>query len=360
MTTTPKMRLPLSQGPLKAPPLDGKSVDLLKELYATIVLCRRFEEAAAKAYGQGKIGGFCHLYIGQESVGVGAISALHKDDWIVTTYRDHAQFLARGGDPKKAMAELFGRAGGCSKGMGGSMHFFDADKGFMGGWGIVGGHIPLAVGLAFAAQYRGEKRVALVFFGEGATAQGAFHEGMSLAALWKLPVVFVCENNHYAMGTPVEREVPVEDLTQLASAYDMARDRLDETRDVLEVRARVGKAVERARQGGGPTFLECVTYRYRGHSMSDPAKYRTKEEVEAWKVLDPIPISRRRLEESGVPPRDLDAIEAKADKTIEEAVAFAEAQPEPTWEDVLACSSAPDRGGREGAEPPPRSPEETR
>jgi pyruvate dehydrogenase E1 component alpha subunit len=306
-----------------------------------MLLERRFEEAAAKAYGMGKIGGFCHLYIGQEAVGTGAISALEKDDYVVTTYRDHAQFLARGGDPKKAMAELFGRRGGCSSGLGGSMHFFDAEKGFLGGWGIVGGHVPLAVGAAFKAKYRGEKRVALVFFGEGATAQGAFHEGMSLAALWRLPVVFVCENNQYAMGTPIEREVPVDDLTKLAAAYDMERDRLADTRDVLEVRSRIAKAVERARRGDGPTFIEAVTYRFRGHSMSDPAKYRTKEEVEAWKANDPVLVGRTRLEASGVPSKDLDALEAWAERTIEEAVAWADAQPEPTWDDVIGNVYAP-------------------
>jgi pyruvate dehydrogenase E1 component alpha subunit len=327
----------------KASSLDAKETERLKELWRTMLVCRRFEEAAAKAYGQGKIGGFCHLYIGQEAVGTGAISALDKDDWIVTTYRDHAQFIARGGDPKKAMAELFGRRGGCSRGLGGSMHFFDVEKGFLGGWGIVGNHVPLAVGAAFKAKYAGEKRVALVFFGEGATAQGAFHEGMSLAALWKLPVVFVCENNHYAMGTPVEREVPVDDLTKLASAYDMVRDRLDDTRDVLEVRTRIGKAVERARKGEGPTFIECVTYRYRGHSMSDPAKYRTKEEVEAWKANDPVVVGRRRLEASGVKATELDAIEAAAEKLIDDAVAYADSQPEPTWDDVLECSYSPSK-----------------
>jgi pyruvate dehydrogenase E1 component alpha subunit len=339
MSTVPKLRLPAHGTGPELRKIDPARVDLAKELYGTIVLCRRFEEAAAKAYGQGKIGGFCHLYIGQESVGVGAISTLEKDDWIVTTYRDHAQFLARGGDPKQAMAELFGKRAGCSRGLGGSMHFFDVAKGFMGGWGIVGAHVPLAVGAAFAAKYRNEKRVALVFFGEGATAQGAFHEGMSLAALWKLPIVLVCENNHYAMGTPVEREVPVDDLTELASAYDMTRDRLEDTRDVLEVRSRVGAAVERARRGQGPTFIECVTYRYRGHSMSDPAKYRTKEEVDAWKLVDPIPFTRVRLEAAGVASSELDAIEARAEKQIEEAVAFAEREAEPTWDDVLECAT---------------------
>jgi pyruvate dehydrogenase E1 component alpha subunit len=298
-----------------------------------MVLARRFEEAAAKAYGQGKIGGFCHLYIGQEAVGIGAISALGPDDKIVTTYRDHAQYIARTGDVKGAMAELFGRATGCSKGLGGSMHMFDVKKGFLGGWGIVGGHVPLAAGAAFAAKYRGDPAVALVFFGEGATAQGAFHEGMSLAALWKLPMVFVCENNQYAMGTPLESESPVgDDLTKLASAYDMQRDRLEPSNDVLLVRERVGKAVERARRGEGPTFMEMVTYRYRGHSMSDPAKYRTKEEVEAWKGADPIPTAARRLLAMGVKQDELDAIDSAAEKEIEDAVAWADVQPEPTWD----------------------------
>ncbi|MEZ0230963.1 MAG: pyruvate dehydrogenase (acetyl-transferring) E1 component subunit alpha [Planctomycetota bacterium] len=335
------MRLPASSATGDKPAsLDAKQAELLKELWKTIVLCRRFEEAAAKAYGMGKIGGFCHLYIGQEAVGVGAISALEKDDYIVTTYRDHAQFLARGGSVKKAMAELFGRAGGCSKGLGGSMHFFDVEKGFLGGWGIVGNHIPLAVGTAFKAKYAGEKRVALVFFGEGATAQGGFHEAMSLASLWRLPIVFVCENNHYAMGTPIDREVPVDDLTKLASAYDMQRDRLEDTRDVLEVRGRMQKAFDRARRGEGPTFIEAITYRYRGHSMSDPAKYRTKEEVEAWKAHDPLLVGRKRLEASGVSAKELDGIEAWAEKEIDDAVAWADAQPEPVWDDVVGNTYA--------------------
>jgi pyruvate dehydrogenase E1 component alpha subunit len=328
------MRLPAGAA-AKETPLDADGKKLLRDLYRTMALCRRFEESSAKAYGMGKIGGFCHLYIGQEAVGIGAISALEKDDYVVTTYRDHAQFIARGGDPKKAMAELFGRAGGCSKGLGGSMHFFDVEKGFYGGWGIVGNHVPLAVGTAFKAKYRGEKRVAIVFFGEGATAQGGFHEGMSLAALWKLPIVFICENNHYAMGTPIEREVPVDDLTKLASAYDMKRDRLADTRDVLEVRSRIGEAIARARRGEGPTFIEAVTYRYRGHSMSDPAKYRTKEEVEAWRENDPVLVARKRLLANGVAEAELQAIDDAVEKQMDEVVAYADAQPEPTWDDVI-------------------------
>jgi pyruvate dehydrogenase E1 component alpha subunit len=339
MSTSPKIRRPV-EAPATASPNQADRA-LLLDLYRRMVVARRFEEAAAKAYGQGKIGGFCHLYIGQEAVGIGSIAALGPHDKIVTTYRDHAQYIARTGDVKGAMAELFGRATGCSKGMGGSMHMFDAEKGFLGGWGIVGGHVPLAAGAAFAAKYRGEPGVALVFFGEGATAQGAFHEGMSLAALWKLPIVFVCENNQYAMGTPLEKEVPVgDDLTKLASAYDMQRDRLEPSNDVLLVRERVLKAVERARRGEGPTFMEMVTYRYRGHSMSDPAKYRTKEEVEAWKAADPIPTAGRRLLALGISQADLDAIDSAAEKEIDEAVAFADGSPEPTWETVQRAAYA--------------------
>jgi pyruvate dehydrogenase E1 component alpha subunit len=340
MSSTPKIRRPSEAAPTATPTEADRAV--LLDLYGRMVVCRRFEEAAAKAYGQGKIGGFCHLYIGQEAVGLGAIAALGPDDYVIATYRDHAQYIARTGDVKGAMAELFGRKGGCSHGLGGSMHMFDASKGFLGGWGIVGGHVPLAAGTAFAAKYRGESRVALVFFGEGATAQGAFHEGMSLAALWKLPIVFLCENNHYAMGTPIEREVAVgEDLTQLASAYDMEHDRLETTNDVLFVRERVARAVERARSGGGPTFLEMVTYRFRGHSMSDPAKYRTKEEVELWKAKDPIPTTRARLESLGVAAAELDQIEARAEKEVEDAVAWADAQPEPDWETVKVTYATP-------------------
>ncbi|MBI3723555.1 hypothetical protein HY251_06330 [bacterium] len=193
-----------------------------------MVRCRLFEEASAKAYAQGKIGGFCHLYIGQEAVGVGAISTLGPEDKVLASYRDHAHFLARGGDAKAAMAELFGRASGCSSGLGGSMHFFDVEKGFLGGWGIVGGQIPLAAGAAFASKYRGDGGVALCFFGEGATNQGAFHEALSLSALWKLPAVFLCENNHYAMGTPQERGHAMREISGLASSYEIARDRVAE------------------------------------------------------------------------------------------------------------------------------------
>ncbi|MBI3722696.1 pyruvate dehydrogenase (acetyl-transferring) E1 component subunit alpha [bacterium] len=317
-----------------ASPAESGPRKLLLDLYARMLLCRRFEEAAAKAYAQGKIGGFCHLYIGQEAVAVGAIATLGPDDRVVCTYRDHAHFLARGGDPKAAMAELLGRRAGCSSGLGGSMHMFDPARGFLGGWAIVGSHVPVGVGTAFAAKYREEKRVSLVFFGEGATAQGAFHEGMALAQLWKLPVVFVCENNHYAMGTPMEKEVPVEDLTNIALSYEMARDRLPETQDVLAVFEHIERAVERARRGEGPTFIECVTYRYRGHSMTDPAKYRTKEEVEEWKAKDSIPLARARLLSLGVAEGDLAAIDLAVEKKIEEAVLFAESEPEPSWEDA--------------------------
>ncbi len=328
------------------PPAEGSSRATLLELYRKMLLCRRFEEAAAKAYAQQKISGFCHLYIGQEAVACGAISTLEADDFIICTYRDHAHFLARGGDPKAAMSELFGRRTGCSKGLGGSMHFFDPSRGFFGGWAIVGGHVPLGAGFAFAAKYRNEKRVALIFFGEGATAQGAFHEGMALAQLWKLPVVFICENNQYAMGTPISRELPIEDVTKIALAHDMAHDRLADTQDPQVVREHVKKAVDRAREGGGPTFIECVTYRYRGHSMTDPAKYRTKEEVEVWKAKDSIPFARQRLLGLGVPEKELAELDAAVEKEIEDAVAFAESQPEPEWKDVVENIYAPPRSAR--------------
>src|SRR5579864_8760320 len=252
--------------------------DHLAHLYREMLLIRRVEEESARAYAQGKIGGFLHLYIGQEAVAVGALAALRPDDYVITTYRDHGIALAKGMSSRALLAELFGKVTGCSRGLGGSMHMFDKEHNMLGGYGIVGGHIPLAAGTAFASKYKGDGRVTLCFFGDGSVPQGAFHEGVALAALWRLPVVFICENNLYSMGTPLYRSLSVADVSQKALAYGIARDRFD-GEDVIRVRDRVAEAVRRARNESLPTLIEIRTYRFRGHSMSDAGLYRTKEEV---------------------------------------------------------------------------------
>jgi pyruvate dehydrogenase E1 component alpha subunit len=300
---------------------------LLTELYRQMLAIRRLEEASAKAYSQGKIGGFLHLIIGQESVCVGAISALRPEDYVVATYREHGHAYAKGMTARAILAELYGKKTGCSRGLGGSMHLFDAEHNFLGGYGIVGGHVPIAAGVAFKAKYLGEKRVTLCFFGEGSSNIGGFFEGLALAALWKLPVVFICENNMYAMGTPLYRSLSVEDVSMKALAFGMARDRFDGD-DVLRVRARIAEAVERARETNEPTVVEVRTYRFRGHSMSDPGQYRTKEEVEEWKKRDPVALARRRLvEEAGAGEEELKVVEDKVRVEIEDAVRFAEESP---------------------------------
>jgi pyruvate dehydrogenase E1 component alpha subunit len=305
----------------------------LQRLYRQMQLIRRVEEEAARAYAQGKIGGFLHLYIGQESVGVGALAALQPEDYVVGTYRDHGLAIAKGMSPRAVMAELFGKATGCSKGLGGSMHLFDAPNGMLGGYGIVGGHIPLAAGCAFASKYRGDGRVTLCFFGEGSVTIGSFHEALSLAALWHLPIVFICENNEYAMGTPLSRTLSVEDVSQKALAYGMVRDRFF-ARDVLEVKQRIGEAVERARQTSEPTLVEVRTYRFRGHSMSDPGKYRTADEIDAQKKLDPLNRAREQLKMLGRTEEALAALDAEVEQEVQDAVKFADESPEPT-PDVL-------------------------
>jgi pyruvate dehydrogenase E1 component alpha subunit len=296
----------------------------LLEYYRQMLAIRRIEEAAAKAYSQGgKIGGFLHLYIGQEAVAVGASAALKPEDYVMTSYRDHGHAYARGMTARAIMAELYGKEGGCSKGLGGSMHFFDAASNFLGGWGIVGGHLPLGAGSAFASKYRNDGRVTLCFFGDGAVSQGAAHEAFSLAALWKLPVIFICENNLYSMGTPLSRTLSVEDVSQKALAYGMARDRFDGY-DVLKVRDRIADAVRRARYESQPTLIEVRCYRYRGHSMSDPGLYRTKEEVEEFKKQDCLLIARQYLEKLGAQDKEFDEIEEKVKGEVEDAVKFAE------------------------------------
>jgi len=320
MGTPDKRRVELDEEPVQS------TVEELKPLYRQMLAIRRLEEAAAKAYSQGKIGGFLHLIIGQEAVCVGSIAALRPDDYVVATYRDHGHAYAKGIPARPMLAELYGKKTGLVKGLGGSMHFFDKKTNFLGGHGIVGGHVPIAVGAAFASKYRGDGRVCLCFFGEGASTIGGFAEGLALAALWKLPVVLICENNQYSMGTPLYRSLAVEDVSMRALAHGMARDRFDGD-DVLKVKSRIAAAVERARETGEPTLVEVITYRFRGHSMSDPGLYRTKDEVEEWRRRDPLGRARSRLVELGAPENVLEALEAEVKKEIEDAVQFAESSP---------------------------------
>lgn len=302
----------------------------LLPLFEKMQLIRRVEEEAARAYVQGKIGGFLHLYIGQEAIATGTEAAIRKTDWVITTYRDHGFSLVRGTSARAVVAELYGKDTGCSRGLGGSMHMFDGPNRFLGGHGIVGGHVALATGVGFRSKYLKNEDVTVCFFGEGATNIGGFHEGLSLAGLWKLPVVFVCENNLYSMGTPIERTMPAKDLTDKAAGYAMARDRF-EGQDVIEVRDRIKVAVERARSGGGPTLIEIVTYRFRGHSMSDPGKYRTADEVEAKKRSgDPLRIARERLLAAGMTEAEITAVEAKVEAEVEDAIRFADESPPAT------------------------------
>ena len=299
-------------------------------MYRRMKLIRRVEEESARAYSQAKIGGFLHLYIGQEAIAVGTEAAIRKTDHVLTTYRDHGFALARGTSARAVMAELFGKDTGCSRGLGGSMHMFDKENRFYGGHGIVGGHVAVAAGIAFRARYMQEDEVTLVFFGEGATNIGGFHEGVSLAGLWNLPIVFVCENNQYSMGTPLTRTMPAEDLTDKAAGYGIAKDRFD-GHEVITVRDRIGEAVKRAREGGGPTLIEILTYRFRGHSMSDPGKYRTSEEVEERKRKhDPLLIARAAMLEAGMSEADLDAIDAEVEEVVQDAVKFADESPDAT------------------------------
>lgn len=307
---------------------------LMQDLLYKMLLIRVFEDKAAEMYARGRIAGFLHLYNGEEAVAVGAISALREEDLVVTHYRDHGHAIAKGSDPKRLMAELFGRATGVCKGKGGSMHFYDAQVGHWGGFAIVAGHLPLAVGLAFASEYLGKGQVVLVFFGDGATNNGYFHEALNVAALWRVPVVFLCENNHYGMGTALRKSSAVQEIARKALAYDMPSERIDGM-DVLAVREAAMKAVDRARQGWGPTLLEAVTYRFRGHSMADPVLYRTKAEVEAWLKRDPIVLFRERLEQEGLlGPGEFEAMEREVIEQVEEAVRFAEESPPPPLEEL--------------------------
>jgi pyruvate dehydrogenase E1 component alpha subunit len=313
--------------------------------FENMLLQRRFEEKAGQLYGQQKIKGFCHLYIGQEACSSGSVSALKEGDKWITAYRDHGQPLALGTDPGKVMAELMAKATGISKGKGGSMHMFDKERGFFGGHGIVGGQVPLGAGIAFAEKYNGTDNLCICMMGDGAVRQGAFHEALNMAMTWKLPVIFVIENNGYAMGTSVERTSNVKDLYTLGEAYDMPSAPVD-AMNPENVHVAVEEAADRARRGDGPTLLEFRTYRYKGHSMSDPAKYRTKEELQDYKDRDPIEYVRAKLiDNKWATEEQLKEIDAKIKADVIEYVKFAEESPYPdpseAYKDVYAQDDYP-------------------
>lgn len=306
---------------------------------------RRFEERAGQLYIQQKIRGFCHLYIGQEALVAGAESAIRPDDNMITAYRDHAHPIGRGMHPKYIMAELYAKSTGCSRGKGGSMHLFSKEHHFFGGHGIVGGQIPLGAGIAMADQYLGTGRITLCYMGDGAVRQGALHEAFNMAMLWKLPVVFIIENNNYAMGTSVQRTSNVHDLYKLGLSYEMPSFQVDGMR-CEDVHEAIESAAERARKGEGPTLLEMKTYRYRGHSMSDPAKYRTKEEVDEYKSKDPIEqVLSTIMKNKWMTEADVEATEAKVKALVDESVQFAEESPFPEphelYEDVYVQADYP-------------------
>lgn len=313
--------------------------------YEEMLLWRKFEEKAGQLYIQQKIRGFCHLYIGQEAVVAGSVAAMEEGDKVITAYRDHVHPIALGVPAKEIMAELFGKKTGIVKGKGGSMHMFSKEKNFFGGHGIVGGQIPLGAGIAFADKYRGDKNVTLTYMGDGAVRQGAFHEALNMAMTWKLPVIFIIENNNYAMGTSVERTSNVSDLYKLGHGYEMPSEPVNGM-SFEAVYEAVKKAADRARKGEGPTLLEMKTYRYKGHSMSDPAKYRTKEEVEDYKSQDPIQqvleiITKNKYAND----EELEAIQLRVKEAVEECVKFSEESPFPDpselYEDVYVQSDYP-------------------
>jgi pyruvate dehydrogenase E1 component alpha subunit len=339
--TKPKVEAPPAKSKSSKPGDNSVSPDQIKAFYRDMLLIRRFEERAGQLYGMGLIGGFCHLYIGQEAVVVGMQSTIIDKDAIITSYRDHGHMLAAGMDPKGVMAELTGRRDGYSKGKGGSMHMFSREKSFYGGHGIVGAQVPIGTGLAFAHKYNGDNNVSLTYFGDGSANQGQVSEAMNMAALWKLPVVYIIENNRYGMGTSIERSTAITELYKHGQAFGIPGEPVDGM-DVLAVRAAGEKAVEHARSGQGPYILEMQTYRYRGHSMSDPAKYRTKEEVDKYRTeRDPIDHVRKlMLDGKMADEASLKAIDAEIRKIVNDAAEFAQHSPEPDpselWTDVLA------------------------
>ncbi len=323
-----------------APVAPKESKETYLKWYEDMLLMRRFEEKAGQMYGMQKIRGFCHLYIGQEAIVAGTMSALKPGDKMITAYRDHAHALGAGITPREIMAELYGKATGCTKGKGGSMHLFSKEKGFFGGHGIVGAQIPLGAGIAFAEKYRGSDNVCVCSMGDGAVRQGALHETFTMAMLWKLPVIFVCENNKYGMGTAVERTTNVPDLYKIGLSFEMPSFQVDGM-DPEAVHAAMTDAVRRAREEHTPTFLEIKTYRYKGHSMSDPAKYRTREEVDEFKHRDPIDeIMRKLLENNFATQADLDKLEEKIKAIVEDSVQFAEESPWPDASEIYTDNYA--------------------
>jgi pyruvate dehydrogenase E1 component alpha subunit len=321
------------------------SRELCLHWYEEMLLQRRFEEKCKQLYGMQKINGFLHLYIGQEAISSGIESAIRKDDYVITAYRDHGNAIVRGIDPKEVMAELFGKRTGCSRGKGGSMHMFSKEHNFLGGHGIVGGQIPLGAGVGFAIQYRGEDKLCVVLMGDGAVRQGALHEAFNLAMTWKLPVLFICENNMYAMGTSVERTSNVTDIYKLGAAYDMPSRPVDGM-NIMTVYEEIKKASEHIRSGKGPVFLELKTYRYQGHSISDPGKYRTKEEVDQFKEQDPILILKSYMMEHNLLTEEgYEEIEARIKEQVQACVDFAESSPFPDpaelYEDVYVENDYP-------------------
>lgn len=326
--------------------LPGDSA-LRRELLHSMLLQRRFDERVGEAYALGKIGGFCHLYIGQEAISTGVMSMLRPDDYIITTYRDHGQALARGMSGRAIMAELFGRIDGCSRGKGGSMHLFDRNLNFLGGHGIVGAHVPVAAGVGFAIKYRGGDQVIVCFMGESVVNTGAFHEALNMAALWKLPCIFVIENNKYGMGTSVERSAAIKDLSRRADAYDGMDGEHVDGQDVFAVREAMDRALDLARRESKPVLLEIRTYRYMGHSMSDAASgtYRTKAELDEYLKRDPINLLKTRMMEAGdIIDADFAAMEAEVKTAVQDAWDFADASPEPPleslYEDVLVDTTS--------------------
>ena len=310
------------------------SRELMLLMYRRMALIRKFEERAGQQYGMGKIAGFCHLYIGQEAVGVGAALACDEKDYTIDGYREHGHALARGADPKRVMAELFGRKAGYAKGKGGSMHIFDVEHRFMGGYGIVGGQIPLATGIGWASKYRDDGTACVCFFGDAAMNQGAYHESMNMASLWKLPVVYIVENNLYGMGTPIKISNAVTDFSRRSGDYDVPGEAVDGM-DVLAMYEATRRALERGKRGEGPTLIEARCYRFRGHSMADPQTYRTKDEIEEYKKRDPIEILRTHLTKAKVSEAETQKIDEEIVAQVKEALEFSDHTPDPEPQDLF-------------------------